>query len=473
MDEDEILKIVSDLSQRQGTRPAARQAEKKPAKPPAPPAPWKPFPIEALPEPVRTYVRRSAAAIGVDRAYIATALLPALAAAIGNSRQIILKRGWVEPSVLWGVLVGDSGTLKSPSIDAAVKYVRKRQAASVEVYRRAMEQYEQDVAQARQGRKKGEAPPEEFVKPICERFSCSDVTVEGLAVLLADTWRGLLLIRDELAGWVGGFDQYKNGQWKRHGSIGSRSTERGTSSSIGRAGIRKTIYVRRANVSICGGIQPATLRRVLGSEHFENGLAARLLLAMPPRQAKKWTETEVDRDLDDRLSNLMDKLYSLDSWTDDDGQPEPATVGLSPAGKAAWVEFYNEHAERLADATGDEAAVLSKIEGAAARLALVVHCIRAAEDGTVRNAVDEQSVGSGVALARWYADETAEGLCGPPGNRRGPAAPANLRIDRAERRHDHCTPATAKYAGVPGQHGGGGGGTRNPHKGGFRQVGGE
>ena len=97
---------------------------------------------------------------------------------------------------------------------------------------------------------------------------------------------------------------------------------------------------------------------------------------MPPRQAKKWTEAEVDRHLDDRLSNLMDKLYSLDSWTDDDGQPEPATVGLSPAGKAAWVEFYNEHAEQLADATGDEAAVLSKIEGAAARLALVVHCIR-------------------------------------------------------------------------------------------------
>ena len=47
-------------------------------------------------------------------------------------------------------------------------------------------------------------------------------------------------------------------------------------------------------------------------------------------------------------------------------------------------------------------------EGAAARLSLVVHCVReAAGDSTVTNAVDEQSIGTGVALARWYADETA------------------------------------------------------------------
>ena len=379
----------------------------------APVPTWRPFPVSALPEPVRQYAKRAAAAIGVDASYVATALLAALAGAIGNSRLILLKRGWVEPAVLWGVLVGDSGTLKSPAIDAATKHPRQRQAEAIEVYRKEVEEYERNLDQYKAdldrwkhgGKKKGEPMPEELVKPVCERFTCSDVTVEGLAVLLADTWRGLLLIRDELAGWVGGFDQYKNG----HGSdtahwltiYGARDllVDRKTTD-------RKTTFVRRAAVSICGGIQPATLSRVLGDKHFENGLAARLLLAMPPRQPKQWTETEIDEHLDQRIGRLFDQLYRLEPKQDDSDQPEPITLGLSATGKAAWIEFYNQHAERQADATGEQAAALSKIEGAAARLALIVHCIReAAGDRTVSDQIDDEDVGAGVVIARWYADE--------------------------------------------------------------------
>jgi hypothetical protein len=60
-----------------------------------------------------------------------------------------------------------------------------------------------------------------------------------------------------------------------------------------KSGQSKTIYIQRAAVSVAGGIQPETLRRALGVEHWENGLAARLLLACPSRQAKRWTEAEV------------------------------------------------------------------------------------------------------------------------------------------------------------------------------------
>ena len=60
---------------------------------------------------------------------------------------------------------------------------------------------------------------------------------------------------------------------------------------------RNLIYVPRAAVAVCGGTQPRTLAAALAgryssdgsealekpsAEHFANGLAARLLLAMPP-----------------------------------------------------------------------------------------------------------------------------------------------------------------------------------------------
>jgi len=48
-----------------------------------------------------------------------------------------------------------------------------------------------------------------------------------------------------------------------------------------------------AAVSITGGVQPGILNRVLGYEHRESGLLARMLLAMPPRLRKRWTEIEI------------------------------------------------------------------------------------------------------------------------------------------------------------------------------------
>jgi hypothetical protein len=409
MDQDEVLKIVGDLSRKQATKPgpAAAAAARKPIL--APPPPWVPFPVEAIPTPIRAYVTGSAAAIGCDPAFVATAILPTLAAAIGNSRAILLKRGWAEPSVLWGGLVGDSGCQKSPALDAGTKQTKQRQAAAVEAHRQDQEEYDKQVEfyklayddWKRTGRKKGDPPPVEPIKPICERFTCSDITVEGLAVLLADAPRGLLLIRDELAGWLGSFDQYKPG----HGADAAHwLTIHGARDLLvdRKTGDRKTLFVRRAAVSITGGIQPGTLRRALGTEHFENGLAARLLLAMPPRRAKRWTETRIGEDLDRQVGEVLDRLYQLQA----DDQAEPVVVGLTQDGKAAWVEFYDRHAERIADASGETAAVLSKIEAAAARIALVLHLVRqAAFDPDAGGAVDAASIRSGVTIAEWYASE--------------------------------------------------------------------
>ena len=76
--------------------------------------------------------------------------------------------------------------------------------------------------------------------------------------------------------------------------------------------------------------------------------------------------------------------------------------------KRAWVTFYNEHAAEQVDLSGDEAAAWSKLEGYAARFALVMHLTRwAAGDATLHDParVDEASIAAGVVLARWFANE--------------------------------------------------------------------
>lgn len=49
---------------------------------------WKPFPVDALPEPVRRYVTACAKAIGCDESMIVLPLLAGLASAIGATRRI-------------------------------------------------------------------------------------------------------------------------------------------------------------------------------------------------------------------------------------------------------------------------------------------------------------------------------------------------------------------------------------------------
>jgi hypothetical protein len=128
--------------------------------------------------------------------------------------------------------------------------------------------------------------------PMCERFLCADTTVEALADRLSNAPRGLLVARDELAGWLGSFNQYKAGQggdvahWLEMHRAGSLLVDR-------QSGDKTTIHVARAAcVHLQAASKPKTLRRCLSSEFYDNGLAARLLLAMPSPRVKKWTDAE-------------------------------------------------------------------------------------------------------------------------------------------------------------------------------------
>lgn len=374
---------------------------------------FQPFPTNALPEPVQSFVVAGAKAIGCDASYLALPLLTTLAAAIGNTRCIQLKRGWSEPAILWTAIVGDSGTMKSPALEVVLSPVRDRQRRVLADHADAMKQhrddllrYDRDLAGWKKTKGGGE-PPEKPEEPIAERYWCDDPTIEALVVLLLHQWRGLLMVRDELAGWIGSFDRYSGGK----GGDVARWLEMfgGRSMVVDRkTGIPRTLFVPRAAVSVAGGIQPEILRRCLGQQYRDNGLAARLLLACPPRTPKRWTEADISPEAEASISALLDRLYSLEPTVSDDDELQPINIGLTPEAKRLWVKFYNEHAQESSELTGDLSAAWSKLEGYAARFALVIHFARwAADDPDLQthDAVDQVSIDAGIRLSRWFGHE--------------------------------------------------------------------
>ena len=100
----------------------------------------------------------------------------------------------------------------------------------------------------------------------------------------------------------------------------------------------------------------------IGREHRESGLAARLLLAYPPRKPKRWTDADIDPDAEEDIAKLIDRLYELRPAREASGEPFPATVRLSPEARQLWIAYYNVHADEQADLTGDLSAAWSKLE---------------------------------------------------------------------------------------------------------------
>ncbi|MFH1108687.1 MAG: DUF3987 domain-containing protein [Planctomycetota bacterium] len=242
--------------------------------------------------------------------------------------------------------------------------------------------------------------------PVFIRHVVSDTTIEALAPILMQNTRGVLLCRDELSGWVGSFNQYKKSgsdtaSWLELHRAGTLIVDRKT-------GDYRMIHVPHAAVSICGTIQPGTLRRVLVPAFFEAGLPARLVLAAPPSNRKRWTEADVEPGVVQRYAQIIDGLLALRLDTDKDGELRPALVPLTVDAKRLWIDFYNEFAGQQDDTEDDDLrAAFAKIEGYAPRFALIFHCVREAnEPWRSGEGIDAQSMADGIQLARWFAYET-------------------------------------------------------------------
>ncbi len=377
---------------------------------------FRPFPIEALPEPISTYVNVVATAIGCDPSYVALPLLIMLAAAIGSTRRLQLKRGWLVPAIVWGAIIGESGTAKTPAFKISLKTVRDRQRKLLLRHHDAMKQYETELERwdkeraswKRSGKASGDPPPKPH-PPRCERFLVSDATVESLAPILAENPRGVLMARDELAGWIGSFDRFAPRGKAGTDSANWLSMHNGESIMVDRkTGTSPTIVAPQAYVSVIGGIQPGIFRRAFDKEHRESGLAARLLLTYPPRIAKTWTEADIDPEVEAALEAIVNRLYDLRPTSDDAGENQPISILLSPEAKIAFIGYYNDHNREQAEMAGDLAAAWSKLEEYAARLALVIHMARwAAKDPTLIGVetVDIKSMRAGIRLAEWFKNE--------------------------------------------------------------------
>lgn len=148
---------------------------------------YQPFPTEALPASIRSFVASAAKSIGCDDSFVALPVLTVLASAIGNTRRLRVKDDWHASAALWTVIVGESGTTKTLAAKAALQPIRERQRRAFAEHAEAEREfetrwmiYEKKLADWKRDKNTSGELPEKPEAPKAQRFITNDTTVEAL-----------------------------------------------------------------------------------------------------------------------------------------------------------------------------------------------------------------------------------------------------------------------------------------------------
>ena len=299
-------------------------------------APVAAFDYALLPERLRPWVQDVAERMQCPPDFVAVPMVAAAGNLIGRRCAIRPQAhsDWQEFPNLWGCIVGRPGMMKSPAMSAALAPLARLEASALEAWQAAQTTWKADaeISKARADARKAEAtkalrknpeavvdaaafiPPEGEEAPTLRRYTVTSATVEALAEKLIENPRGLLVVRDELPGWLAGLEREDATELRTFLMTGWNGKDGWTFDRIGRGHRR----VPAVCLGVVGGAQPGPLgeylRATLRGGASDDGLLARFGLLVWPETGGPWRN--IDRHPDgpakQRAFEVFEQLDHLD-----------------------------------------------------------------------------------------------------------------------------------------------------------------
>jgi putative DNA primase/helicase len=335
--------------------------------------------------------------------YPAVCSIVCLAGAVSRRARIQPKEKdstWTVIPNTWGGIVAPSGFLKSPVLKASTaplaaieRLWREEFAAEAEEYETQQEAADLRLASWKEltkaaiknGKTAPIRPDTSLRRPTQKRLIIGDSTFEKTHELMAENPAGLLVLRDELAGWMSQLDR-PGREGERAFSLECWNGDSGF--SVDRIG-RGSIYVPACCLSMLGCIVPGRLKAYLADALKDgpsnDGLIQRFQLLVWPDAPRTWTY--VDRlPVANRITDMLRRLTSLDAEF-------PTTYTFDQAAQRLFIDWLTGLEERIRDNTMHPALVshLSKLRKTIPSLALLFAMADAAET-PIGAAHTEQSI---------------------------------------------------------------------------------
>ncbi len=358
------------------------------------------FPIDVLPSGLQEIIREANATLGFPVDYMAGAMLSAMAAVIGNTHHAEAMAGWKEYAILFVALVGCPGVCKSHPLSYVMQPLIDHDAEKAAQFAEALKRYNAAM----------ELPPKERVanghdlnpiEPRRIRFMMQDVTNEAVHRILSENRRGLILMYDELAGWVKNFNRYSNGSesefWMSVFNHKVAMSDRKSSQS--------GVFIRNPFLCVIGTIQPKVLTELAASNRNANGFMERILYVFPADQTKpKWDRTRrlPSFDIAAAWRDVLSRLIGIVPTVDGNGEIIPEDVPFSPDALDRLYQWQNEQTDRCnADGSDTLTSIASKLEIYAIRFSLLLALADWACGGE-KKLIDVGTVERSIRLAEYF-----------------------------------------------------------------------
>lgn len=385
-----------------------------------PPAPE--FPLDVFGKAIATWIEDAAASKSAPKDYTISGLLASASVLIGNARHASPWSGWVEPPVAFLCSVGLPSSGKTPGIGASTDLLRDFEQGINPGFDDQVNEYKTRMAQAEATKKEWDTavkaaikndrlpPPfpaeaEEPEEPSKKRLCVMDATVEVLAPLLKNNVKGIMLYRDELAGWLAGLNQYKgSGGSDRPFYLEAYNGKRYVVDRV-KFGPGRFIEIPYLSIPIVGGIQPERLNSALLSD-ADDGMAARFLYFFPDSIAPVRPYKSPDNSL---IKRAFEKLHRLSLQLNEQGQMVPVVIPLEPQAADALDVFRRSVHEAEKTASGHYLSYLGKNPGKVIRLALILEYLEWAVGSIFPEPthVSEGSIKAAIRLVIEYFDPMA------------------------------------------------------------------
>lgn len=358
------------------------------------------FPIDALPSRLQEIIKEANATLGFPVDYMAGAMLSAMAAVIGNTHHAEAMAGWKEYAILFVALVGCPGVCKSHPLSYVMQPLINHDAEKAAQFAEALKRYNAAM----------ELPPKERVpngydlnpvEPHRIRFMMQDVTNEAVHRILSENCRGLILMYDELAGWVKNFNRYNNGSesefWM---SVFNHKV-----AMSDRKGSQSGVFIRNPFLCVIGTIQPKVLTDLAAGNRNANGFMERILYVFPSDQTKpKWNRSRrmPSFDIAAEWRGILSRLIDIIPKVDADGEMISEDVPFSSDALDRLYQWQNEQTDRCnADGSDTLTSIASKLEIYAIRFSLLL----ALSDwacGSEKKMIEVDTVERAIRLAEYF-----------------------------------------------------------------------
>ncbi|MVT71067.1 DUF3987 domain-containing protein [Bradyrhizobium pachyrhizi] len=324
--------------------------------------PVEPLVPEMLPDGgIRDYVLDVADRQQAPPDFAAVTALCGLAAVVGNRVRIHPKQydDWEVVPNLWGAIIGRPSAMKSPAIKAALAPIyaiqddlRKAWEEEVksgqiddtlsglnakDVKKRAAKALQEGNRDEARDMLAGLAAGDDD-EPPCPRLIINDATVEKLGELLNENPRGMLLMRDELPGFLARMESEEFQGERAFYLEAFNGDGHFTYDRIGRG----TVHIENCTVSMIGGVQPSRIAPIVRgamSGVTNDGLIQRLQMAVWPDDLGSWKW--VDRSPNALARIAYDKVFR-DLYDLVLGGASPAVLRFSANSQALFRDWMTE-----------------------------------------------------------------------------------------------------------------------------------